>query len=445
MSLDAAVWSLALLFSMFTVVFYSHRFRKRVVSDTVRLDEAKRLGFDRATGQYPYIDPRLCLGCGTCVEACPEGDVLGLVGGQAVVVNGVRCIGVAHCAQACPVDAITVGLGDVRNRTDIPVLDDWNETVVPGLFVAGELSGLSLVRNAIEQGKRTVQRAREKLRGAGRGDASVLDILVVGSGPAGLSAALSAKDLGLSCRVVEQEKSLGGTILHYPRRKLVHTQPVDLPLYGRITKEEQTKEELLELFSGLATRHRLDIAFGHRVKGVERVNGHFEVSSAATTFKARLVVLAIGRRGTPRKLGVEGEEQPKVMYQVRDAEQYRNQRILCVGGGDSAVEAAMGLAQQPGNQVHLSYRKSHFARIKRRNQERLEKAVAEGRLKPIMNSNVVKIDKQEVRLAVDGREQNVGNDFVFILAGGEPPYPFLKSIGVRFGGEESSGAGGARA
>lgn len=441
------IWGAALAVCALVVAGYLYAFRRRGRVERSRLAEARELGIDRPKGQFPYIDPSICIGCGGCVKACPEKDVLGLVGGLAMVVNGARCIGIGQCEKACPVGAIEIAVGDMKSRADVPLMDGHHQTNVRGLYVAGELGGLALVRNAVEQGRETVRRIGDELAASEEQLEEqlpeLLDVAIVGAGPAGLSAALSAAERGLRYAVFEQAEDLGGTIFNYPRRKLTHTQPVELPLHGKLTKDQYTKEELLELFSGLVDRHRLEIRFGHRVLGVAGDgDSGFEVNTSGGASRARRVVLAMGRRGTPRKLGVPGEELPKVMYQVRDAEEYRGCRILVVGGGDSAVEAAMGLARQPGNEVAISYRKAGFFRLKKKNQDRLEKMLARRRLRPIYQSQVRQIAEDSVRLEVaggdaEGEDLVLANDYVFVMIGGLPPFPFLREAGVRFGGEEA--------
>jgi thioredoxin reductase (NADPH) len=428
-----AIWLASLILAAAIFLLYFLTFRRRERRDRARALEARELGIHRPTAQYPYIDPAICIGCGACVRACPEKDVLGLVGGLAVVVNGVRCIGIGQCEKACPVQAIQISVGDFRGRSDVPRTDEHNQTDVPGLYIAGELGGLALIRNAIEQGRETVAQIANALRERdGSPDPELLDLIIVGAGPAGLSAALSATERGLSYVVLEQQRDLGGTIFNYPRRKLTHTQPVEIPLYGQLKRAEYSKEELLEIFQTLVERHGLNLHFSQRVVDVARNDGGFEVSSRQAGFRSRTVLLAIGRRGTPRKLGVDGEQLQKVAYQVRDAAEYTDTRILVVGGGDSAVEAALGLAAQRGNEVSISYRKDRFFRIKAKNKERLDKALSRGQVKTIMSSEVREIRENAVRLRTPEGEIEVANDAVIVLIGGEPPFPFLRRAGVRF-------------
>ncbi len=438
-SIETLIWASAGVLAAAIVLGYLVAFRRRNRRDRERAGAARLHGPQQPMGAFPYIDPAVCIGCGGCVAACPE-KVLGIVGGLAVAVQGARCVGIAACAKACPVQAIEIALGDLRGRADVPWMNDRRETNVPGIFVAGELGGLALIRNAVRQGKETVQTIARELAGADRSDpraAEVLDLAIIGAGPAGLAAALTAVESGLRYAVFEQQLDLGGTIYNFPRRKLTHTEEVTLPLYGPLRKEEYSKEELLELFRGLLEKHRLAVQFGQRVLQVIPEAGQFHILTVSGAWRARRVLLALGRRGTPRKLGVPGEELAKVMYQVRDAEEYRGRKILCVGGGDSAVEAAMGLARQAGNRITLSYRGDSFNRVKAKNLETLEKLVRRGKISPLLGSEVLEITPDQVRLRTAEGEVTLANDEVFVLIGGEPPFPFLRSIGVRFGDESA--------
>jgi|CXWL01.1.fsa_nt_gi thioredoxin reductase/ferredoxin len=439
------IWGATLAVATAVVLPYALMFHRRRRRDHARLVEAQGLGIDRPTAQFPYVDASRCIGCGTCVKACPEGDVLGVVGGTAVVVNGLRCVGHARCEEVCPVGALEVGLGDVKGRADLPVMDEWQESTAPGVFLAGELSGMALIRNAVEQGRRVVERIAERqaneplLLASRRQDPSVVDLAIVGAGPAGLSAALAAKEQGLSYVLLEQEQSLGGTVLNFPRRKLVLTRPVRLPLGGSLDREEYSKEALLELFSGELLRHRLTVRFGERLSDVVRDGEALRVETNVGSHRARQVVLCLGRRGTPRRLAVPGEEQAKVMYQLRDAESYRSQKVLIVGGGDSAIEAAIGLGRQPNNQVTISYRKEGFFRIKQKNQQAIERLIARGKVRALFGTEVAAITADAVTLrtaASDGGKLiTLPNDVVFVLIGGDPPFALLRRIGIRFGGD----------
>ncbi len=414
---------------------------------------AKERGSHRARLQYPFVDLTRCIGCGTCVRACPEDGVLEVLHGQAAVVHGARCVGHARCAAACPTGAISITLGDLSQRRDIPVLEPSLEAVgSPGLFLAGEVTGHALVRTAISQGlavavevgRRVESAAAPASRRAGTIEhggvatleAPPLDLVIVGAGPAGIACALGAKERGLSAVILEQEV-LGGTVAKYPRRKLVMTQPIDLPLVGRLDRSSYTKEELMEVWERIVRDQELDLRSGEAFFSVERQSdGHFLVKTSGREWRARFVCLALGRRGSPRKLGVPGEELSKVAYSLLDAESYVDRRILVVGGGDSAVEAALGLAEQPGNRVALSYRKNAFSRLKARNEARLRDALAEQRLEVVFESDVLRIEPDHVELAIGTREPRsvriLENDEVFILAGGLPAFELLERNGVSF-------------
>jgi thioredoxin reductase (NADPH) len=441
-SVESLVWLASIAVAAAIVVPYVLAFRKTRNADRARKEEAARLGVDRPTAQYPFVDVTRCIGCGSCVEACPEGDVLGIVGGTATVVNGLKCVGHGRCEIACPVGAIEVGLGDLKSRKDIPLLDEWQESSVPGVYVAGELGGLALVKNAIAQARKAVDRIAQKAAAARKTGGAAVDVVVVGAGPAGLAAAAAARERGLSHVVLEQEADLGGTIFHYPRKKLVLVQAIDVPMLGRLREAEYAKEELLGLFQGLCRDAPLDLRFGERLAAIERRDGLLAVKSTSGVTLTRAVVLALGRRGTPRKLGVPGEELPKVTYQLTDAESYQGHRILVVGGGDSAVEAAIGLARQRGNRVSLSYRREKLVRIKRKNEERIAQLLASGRIDGVFSSEVTAIRPGSVTLRTSTGERELPNDYVFVFAGGEPPFELLKQIGVRFGGEAGAPARG---
>ncbi len=411
-----------------------------------QLRESTAQGADQPTAQHPRINPYLCLGCSSCVRACPEGNVLAVVQGRARLVRASRCVGYGYCQEACPVGALTVGLGDIQSRPDIPILSAELETSVSGIFIAGELGGLALIRHAMQQGSQVVRTIGDRLRAqdAAHKGQCPHDVLIVGCGPAGIAAALQAKELGIRCLVIDQS-DLGGTVRKYPRNKLTMVQPLALPFLGRLRGPQYTKEQLLTLWEKVIRKAQIEIRFQVTLIGLERQPDQtFLAQTSAGPIACRFIVLALGRRGTPRRLGVPGEESEHVLYQLADAAGYTGCSILIVGGGDSAIEAATALAVQPGNRVTLSYRRSAFVRLKQRNEERIARFSSEDRVHVLFNSQVRRIEPGSAVLQIgeanNVRETTIRADYVFVLAGGEPPYPLLKTIGVRFNGEPEATA-----
>jgi len=403
---------------------------------------------DGPVGRHPHIDTDWCIGCAACVTACPEGDVLAVIGGKAALINGHKCIGHELCAEACPVGAIEIVMAPPSMTADLPALTIELETSVPNVFVAGELGGLALIKNAINQGRECIDHLAARmpeLRRRPDAHQPMVDVAIIGAGPAGLAASLRAKELGLEFLTLESE-SLGGTVAKYPRQKLVMTSPVEFPGYGKFKKLEISKEDLLEFWISAVKRAGISIREQEPVSRIEpTAPGRFTITTAKGTYRARSVVLAIGRRGTPRKLGIPGEELAHVMYSLLDAEAYTGKKILVVGGGDSAVEAAMGLALQPGNRVALSYRRDGFSRLKERNTQRIAEAMAKGKLEVIFSSTPTEIRPGVTTLSVKGSSRQVPADYVWVFAGGTPPKAFLEAIGIQFGRHDVSGDARAEA
>jgi thioredoxin reductase/ferredoxin len=405
--------------------------RKR---EAAALAATKRAGLSTQgpRAQHPHIDVSHCIGCGGCVDVCPE-DVLAVIAGKAAIVNAHKCIGHGLCADICPVGAIEIVMASPSIAADLPRLSPHLETNVPDMFIVGELGGLALIKNAINQGRQCIDTIAERLKRNGPAPAGVRDVCIVGAGPGGISASLRAIERKLSYVTLEQDE-FGGTVAKFPRQKLVMTSPVELPLYGKFKKLHLSKEDLLKVWKKIHERAGLSIRTGEKVDTISRGDdGIFTVVTDRGTHRARYIVLALGRRGTPRKLGVPGEQLPKVMYSLLDAEAYRSAKILVVGGGDSAVECALGLAHQQGNVVTLSYRKEEFTRIKERNAQRVKEYVKAGKLKVIFRSQPVEIRDKAVVLDIAGRRQELPNDYVWVLAGNLPPNDFLKEIGVQLG------------
>ncbi|NQV38563.1 MAG: NAD(P)-binding domain-containing protein [Candidatus Marinimicrobia bacterium] len=422
-------WILGAVIIIAFLIPYIKRMMKKEEKARERLKETRSKGQEKALMQHPIINQSACIGCGICVDSCPEGDVLGLINGKATVIHGSHCIGHGKCAEACPLSAIEVGLGDISQRQDIPRLNEHFESNIPGLYVIGELSGLALIRNAIEHGVKAVNHIETSIA---ENHDNEFDIIIIGAGPSGLTSGLRAKELGLKYLIIDQSEP-GGTILQYPRKKLVLVQPVSLPLYGQLKKMEYPKEELLEIWEDVITKEALNLKTKQKLLGIDQKNNGFIIHTNKGDITANKVILGLGRRGTPRKLGVSGEDFGKVMYKLMDAETYKDQKILVAGGGDSAIEAAIGLSHQQGNDVTISYRKSNFFRLKAKNEQRLKEAVSTGKLKVIFDSNLLEITEKEVHIDTQDGQKTILNDFVFIFAGGELPFPLLSAIGIDYG------------
>ncbi len=409
------------------VIPYMRHVRREESRARRKFEEAKIAGLHAAVSMHPHINAMACIGCGGCVDVCPEGDVLGVIDGKAVLVHGSKCVGHALCAEACPVGAIVMMMAAPGRSADLPILNENFETNVRNVFIVGELGGMGLIKNAITQGKKVVEHIASRPRQA----RETYDVVIVGAGPAGLSAGLTAKANRLKYAVLEQGDA-GGTILQYPRRKIVMTSPVDLPLWGKVKLTEASKETLLDLWQQVLAKTQLTVNTNEKVLDISDAGGHFVVKTPLGEYRAQHVVLALGRRGTPRKLGVPGEGLGKVTYRLIDAETYKDCDVLIVGGGDSAVEAAVGLALHGTNRVTLSYRKSEFTRLKERNARRLDEFRKRSAINVLLNSNVKEIGEKEVRIETAEGVRALPNDYVFVFAGGEMPFEFLKKAGIKF-------------
>jgi thioredoxin reductase (NADPH) len=425
MSDSLLTYLISAIIILLSVVPYVLRRRKKEARARKRYEELKMIGLDETTTMHPHIDITSCIGCGACVTVCPEGDVLGIIEGKAALIHGAKCVGHGLCAEACPVGAIELLMAKPRRSASLPLLSEKYETNIQGIYIVGELGGVGLIKNAVEQGKA----ALEQIAVSSVPHDAAYDVAIVGAGPAGLAAGLTAK-MNHSKYIVFEQGDIGGAILHYPRAKIVMTAPVELPLWGKLKLRETSKEALVHIWQEIITKTALEVSANEKVLEVVRVDGHFSVTTASRTITASRVVLALGRRGTPRKLGVPGEERSKVMYRLIDTSTYNNSHVLVVGGGDSAVEAAIGLSIQLNNTVTLSYRRGEFTRIKERNKHNVAEKISRKKINVVYNSEVKEIREKSVVLTTQSGELEIPNDYVFIFAGGELPFEFLGRIGI---------------
>lgn len=421
------IYGVVALIVLIVFGFYIFKQRRQTATVTQKIQQAKDDGAHEPVSLYPVIDPNRCIKSGACVDACPEKDILGIKNGRATTINASHCIGHGACFRACPMEAISLWIGTEKRGVDLPHLSVNFETNVKGIFIAGELGGMGLIKNAVTQGYEAVEYISKTIVKDAKAD---YDLIVVGSGPAGISATLAAKKFNLKVLTLEQG-TLGGTISNFPRSKVIMTSPMDLPLYGKVKLRETSKGQLLDLWQKVMSKHNISIKENSKVESITQEEGIFHVTTGlGETFTAKTVLLAIGRRGTPRKLGVPGEESEKVAYRLLEPEEINDKRILVVGGGDSAIESALSLADK--NKVILSYRSSAFNRIKKKNAEKINAAMQSGLINVQFNTNVVSIDEGFVAYKA-GESDDIlkwENDMVYIFAGGELPSQFLKNIGI---------------
>jgi thioredoxin reductase len=416
---------LYLLPVILVLLLYYRRHHKKETHSRARLAETVKSAIPEPLSLHPVIDTNKCIGSSACIKACPE-HALGIVRGKAVLIQPDHCIGHGACEAACPVEAITLVFGTEKRGIDIPQVKPTFETNVSGIYIAGELGGMGLIRKGVDQGQRAIETIRKN-----KSKGSDLDVVIVGAGPAGISASLAAKEAGLRCVTVEQEDSLGGSIYHYPRRKVAMTAPMTLPIVGKVNKYEISKEELLTFWSSITRDNSIKINFSERMDAITKTGSGFLVKTSKDSYKTKNVLLAIGRRGTPRKLGVPGEEQPKVVYRLIDAEQYRGMHVLVVGGGDSAAEAALAIAAERGTTVTISCRGDEiFTRPKDKNRRQLKQGVEKKKITVFLDASVKEIGTDRVTLSHEGKDIVLKNDGVIVCAGGTLPTPMLKEIGV---------------
>lgn len=425
---NIAAYLIVIAFIALLFYYYIRKHKKNTQTTKRKIAKAKELGFNEPVSLHPVINYDICIGSAACVAACPEKDILGVVDGKAVTINASRCVGHGACFHACPVQAISLCIGTEKRGVELPHISQEFETSIPGIYIAGELGGMGLIKNAVEQGKQAMSYLASKLKSKGN---AKYDVVIVGAGPAGISASLEATKRKLKFVTLEQD-TLGGTVSNFPRAKIVMTSPMELPLFGKIKLSETSKSELLRLWNEVLTKNNITINEQEKVDRIEKHQDFFIVQTNKNHYTTKAVLLSIGRRGSPRKLDVPGEEKEKVAYRLLEPELIHNQKILVVGGGDSAIESALLLADER-NEVTLSYRSDSFSRCKPKNLERIDNYSRSGKVKILLNSEVSEVLDNSVILKLKDSDQPfvIENDLVYIFAGGILPTKFLEDIGIR--------------
>ena len=423
---EILIYSVVISFCAITVYFYLRKLKVISKETEAKVAIAKEEGLFEPISLHPYIDLNTCIGSAACISACPEKDILGIVDGKATVINTTNCIGHGACFHDCPVEAISLRIGTETRGVDLPHINENFETNMKGIFIAGELGGMGLIKNSVEQGKQAIDSI---LKSRKKEVVGILDLVIIGAGPAGISASLAAKKNNLNSITLEQN-SLGGTVYTFPRSKIVMTSPMNLPLKGKVKLYNTSKDELLDLWNEVISKNKLEIKENCKVENVIPLeNGSFKVTiNNGKDYLTNNVLLAIGRRGSPRKLNIKGEESQKVAYRLLEPERISNKKIIVIGGGDSAIESALLLKDE--NDVILSYRKDKFSRLKPKNKENILKAQSDNSLKIMFNSNISEINDSSIVINTKDEAQKIMNDLVYIFAGGELPTEFLKNSGI---------------
>jgi len=425
--IEIGSYSFIIFIILLILYIYVRKQRRESKQVVKKIAQARIDGLYEPVAIHPVIDPDRCIKSGACITACPEKDIIGIRNGKASVINASMCIGHGACFRACPVEAITLCIGTKKRGVDIPELKETFETNIPGIFVAGELGGMGLIKNAVTQGQEAVENIVKSIKKDSLAD---YDLIVVGAGPAGISATLAAKKYNLKVLTLEQN-TLGGAVYTFPRSKIVMTSPMTLPLYGKVKSIETTKTELLNLWNTVLSKNKITILENIKVEAIITGNECFWLeTSTGKSYSTRTVLLAIGRRGTPRKLNIPGEDTEKVSYQLTDDHEVSGKNVLIVGGGDSAIEAALSLAIL--NKVCISYRGEKFSRLKVKNIESINEAINNGQIEVLYNTNVVLIEKGSIQYKKTdtGETKNIANDLVYVFAGGELPTKFLQKAGI---------------
>ncbi len=414
------------------VIYWLYSRRQRAANEKAKakLQATVESGKTTAYALYPKIDPAKCSGCGTCTMVCPEGDILQMVDGFPTLVGATKCVGHSLCFRSCPVDAITMVFGTKEKGKQVPHYNENYETNVEGLYIAGELGGMGLIANAIKQGVWAASHAAANLSAGSQAD---VDVLIVGAGPAGIAAGLKCIEQKTNYRCIEQN-SFGGTVYNFPRQKLVMSHPASLPIVGKMSfpKNRIVKEDLLHYWTDVCRRTGLEVEERVKFINATKTRDIFEVETSAGTIRAKKVILAVGVGGTPRKLGLPNEDSEKVTFKLVDPEQYQNQKVVVVGGGDSAVEAAQRLgAEKLHNTVHLLVRGDALTRCKEDNKIQIEEMERAGLVNIFFSSQITEIYEDRVVIDKQGERVELPNDYIILFMGTIPTVRLPEEDGHR--------------
>jgi thioredoxin reductase/ferredoxin len=419
------VFSGLLGFAMFCVLVSA------AVTGLKKRMQAKRLQNAKRKLLIHSINDDRCTGCEACITVCPT-DVLELDGTKSRVKRFGDCIQCEQCVSACPTTALVMHYeGTKAPPIRMPQLDDYYQAA-PGLYLIGEAAGKPLVKNASNLGRVAVEHMlKTGLRPNAYGNGQV-DVLIIGSGPGGLSAALSCVQHGLSYALIEKDELVAATIARWPKGKECMAEPYDVKCVGLLPVFDAGKDELLAAWRTILDKQRIHVSTRETVEDVQRdTRGWFTVKTSKQVYAAQRVVMSIGTRGKPRKLGVAGEHLPKVTPLLTDPADHRGQRVLVVGGGDSAVEAAIALADT-AQRVTLSYRGKQLSRCKAKNRQKLDEVVKAGRVVLRFGTNVHEIKSDVVVLKGGEQYEQIANEHVFVCIGGDAPVKWLEAVGVKF-------------
>lgn len=305
---------------------------------------------------------------------------------------------------------------------------------VPGIRVVGDLTGVPLLKFSADTGARAVQAIMEEKDFFKGGE--TLDLAIIGAGVSGISAAIEASKAGLDYKIYESAEAFS-TIRNFPRKKPIYAYPTDMTPAGEMRFESDVKEDLLVELERQQKEHGIETTEA-AIQKITRSGGVLKLHTKEGSVTAKRVIIAIGRTGNFRKLNVPGEGLEKVTNRLIDASKFDGKRVLVVGGGDSAMEAAISLAEE-GATVDLSYRKKEFSRPKAGNVEKLRNLESSGKITLHMPTNVQDIDENEVTLCgEDDCDKVLENDHVFTLIGREAPLDFFRKSGIHVTGDRSA-------